>query len=125
MICIGIPRELIPLSCMHTFDEAVYSKGCFIRMRENTFVALTDELTLDCAHEEDTFFIEMSGNEFVKLLERDTIPSWITREQLIQYSNGNGYINDQGKMIWVRPKEIKNESSSLAVVIIPSLKLCY
>lgn len=105
MICIAIPRAIIPQACMHTFDEPVYSKGCFVRMRENTFVALTDELTLDCAYEEDTFFIEMSGNEFVKLLERDPIPCWITREQLIQYSNGNGYLDPRGKMIWQREKE--------------------
>lgn len=104
MICIGIPSALIPAECKFTFDEPVYSKGCFVRMRENTFVPLTDELTLDCAFEEDTFFIEMSGNEFVKLLERDVIPVWITREQLIYYSNGNGYINSNGKMVWVREK---------------------
>lgn len=105
MICIAIPREIIPESFMHTFDEPVYYKGCFIRMRKNTFVPLTDELTLDCAQEEDTFFIEMSGNEFVKLLERDPIPTWITRDQLIEYSTGNGYINEKGKMVWVRNKE--------------------
>lgn len=104
MICIGIPSALIPPSCMHTIDEPVYSKGHFVRMRENTFVALTNELTLDCAYEDDTFFIEMSGNEFVKLLERDEIPSWITREQLIEYSNGNGYLDSNGKMVWVRKK---------------------
>ena len=118
MICIAIPRALVPKNCMHTFDEPVYSQGCFVRMRKNTFVPLTDELTLDSAYEDDSFFVEMSGNEFVKLLERDDIPSWITREQLIEYSNGNGYINDKGKMVWVREKGNKTCSSSIMELMV-------
>ena len=74
MIRISIPADYIPNDEKHEVEVPIYVKGQFVKFNKNKFVSLTSDLVLDDAYDPDNFFIEMSGNEFVKLIERDILP---------------------------------------------------
>lgn len=106
MIAISIPASLIPDSYKHTIQEPYYRNGMFHSMREKVIVPLNNELCLDNAYNEDSFFSEMSGNEFVKLIERDALPDWATPELLFKHSNASGTVNPVTRKIkWIRQRK--------------------
>lgn len=104
MISIALPKHLVPEHCQHTFEQPRYFGSTFHCMVEVTFVDLCGH-TMDDKYEEDEFFIELSGNEFVKLIERDVLPEWATPELLFQHSTANGIVDPITRAItWIRPK---------------------
>lgn len=113
MIAISIPASLIPDSYKHTIQEPSYRNGHFHTMREKVIVPLNNELCLDNTYEDDSFFIEMSGNEFVKLIERDELPIWATPETLFNHSNASGTVNPETRKIkWIRQRKNSYKSKS-------------
>lgn len=120
MIAISIPASLIPDSYKHTIQEPSYRNGYFHTMREKVIVPLNNELCLDNTYEDDSFFIEMSGNEFVKLIERDELPTWATPETLFNHSNASGTVNPETRKIkWIRQR--KNCYKAKQIVKQPTL----
>jgi hypothetical protein len=109
MISIQIPQELIPEDCKYRVDVPIYRNGEFIRMSEQLIVPLTDEHTLTDHLCDEEFFIELSGNEFNKLIERDELPSWATPYLLFHYSTALGYVNpNTRKITWMRKNRFQH-----------------
>lgn len=103
MIRLALPKELVPFSAQSVVSTPSYLGKEFWQMREITFVDLCGHL-MDDAFEDDTFFIELSGNDFVKLIERDTLPSWATPKMLFDASTASGSVNPvTRKITWVKP----------------------
>lgn len=105
MIRISIPSSCIPDEDKHSVESPVYVKGQFVRFSTICFVSLTDEFTLDNAYDPDNFFVELSGNEFAKLIERDLLPSWAKPVDLIEWSTASCIVDSDRKITWVRIKE--------------------
>ena len=104
MIAIAVPKALIPTHDQHTFNQPSYFGRSFHCMREVTFVDLCGH-TMDDTYEYEEFFIELSGNDFVKLVERDALPAWASPELLFQHSTANGVVDPvTRKITWIRPK---------------------
>lgn len=110
MISIQIPASLIPEDCKYRVDVPIYRKGEFVRMSEQLIVPLTDEHILsDHLCENGEFFIELSGNEFVKLIERDLLPSWASPSMLFDNSTATGVVDTlTRKITWIREKRVRN-----------------
>lgn len=105
MISIAIPKATVPPSCQHTFQHPTYFGNSYHCMKDVTFVDLCGH-TMDDKYEESEFFIEMSGNEFVKLIERDALPEWATPELLFNASTANGTLDTiERKIKWVRQRK--------------------
>lgn len=120
MIAISIPASLIPDAYKHTLTEPCFRNGVFHMLRDKTIVPLNNELCLDNTYEDDSFFIEMSGNEFVKLIERDELPNWATPELLFTHSNASGTVNPLTRKIkWIRQR--KNCYKAKQIVKQPTL----
>ena len=120
MISIAIPPSLIPDNYKHTVPEPYYRNGDFQGIRDNILVPLNNELVLTVAYGDDTFFTEMSGNEFVKLIERDALPDWATPELLFKHSNASGTVNPVTRKIkWIRQR--KNCYKAKQIVKQPTL----
>ncbi len=109
MISIQIPQNLIPEDCKYRVDVPIYRNGEFVRMSEQLIVPLTDEHALTDHLCDDEFFIELSGNEFNKLIERDELPSWATASMLFKHSTALGYVNpNTRKITWMRKKRFQH-----------------
>ena len=100
MIRISIPASVIPDSEKHEVDTPIYVKGQFSKFSKNLYVSLTPEFVLDDKYDPDNFYIEVSGNEFMKLVERDILPKWATPELLIEWSNAKCKLSPDRKVIW-------------------------
>ena len=94
MIYISIPKDVIPAKEITSVEEALYARGEFQRMVNVEVVSIADHI-LDNKYDPDEFFCELSGNDFLKLIERDSIPEWITLEQIIFNSNAFGSFDPQ------------------------------
>lgn len=104
MISIAIFKSVVPEHCQHTFEQPTYFGTSYHCMKEVTFVDLCGH-TMDDKYEENEFFLELSGNDFVKLIERDALPEWATPELLFSASTANGKLDPvTRKITWVRPK---------------------
>lgn len=109
MISIQIPAHLIPEDCKYRVDVPIYRNGEFIRMSEQLLVPLTDEHALTDHLCDEEFFVELSGNEFNKLIERDELPTWATATMLFKYSTATGYVDPQTRKItWMRKKRFQH-----------------
>jgi len=106
MIRISIPASVIPDSEKHEVEVSIYVKGQFVKFNKNKFVSLTSDLVLDDAYDPDNFFIEMSGNEFVKLIERDILPKWASPELLVECSTASCTITGR-KITWVKNNQLQ------------------
>lgn len=104
MIYISIPADLIPNTEKHSIDTPIYAKGQFKKFENVEYVSLTDQLVLDNAYDPNNFFIEVSGNEFVKLIERDILPNWVSPSDLVGWSTGNCYVTEGRRLVWIRKK---------------------
>ena len=107
MICISIPSSVIPQDEKHEVEVPIYVKGQFVKFRKNKFVSLTADLVLDDAYDPDNFFLEMSGNEFVKLIERDILPKWASPHLLLEWSNANCTIDTNRKIKWIKNNQLQ------------------
>ena len=105
MICISIPANCIPDEEKHEVEVPIYVKGQFKKFTKNKFVSLVPDLVLDDAYDPDNFFVEMSGNEFIKLLERDILPKWASPQTLLEWSNASCTVSEDRKVTWVRVKD--------------------
>lgn len=104
MISIAVPKSVVPEAFWHTFEQPRYLGSSFHCMVDVTFVDLCGH-TMDDKYEEDEFFIELSGNDFVKLIERDALPEWASVELLFSHSTANGKVDPvTRKITWIRPK---------------------
>ncbi len=104
MISIAIPKHLVPEHCQHTFEQPRYFGTTFHCMTDVTFVDLCGH-TMDDKYEEEEFFIELSGNDFVKLIERDVLPEWASPKMLFANSTAHGKVDEATRKItWIRPK---------------------
>jgi hypothetical protein len=107
MISICIPDSIVPPACLCSIPTPIYSRGEYIGTRDVIYAPLTEEFAFDNTYEDHEFFLELSGNEFVKLIERDSLPDWITPEQLFNFSNAHGHIDPvTRKITWIRPRKI-------------------
>ena len=106
MIRISIPADYIPDDEKHEVEVPIYVKGQFVKFNKNKFVSLTTDLVLDDAYDPDNFFIEMSGNEFVKLIERDILPKWASPELLVECSDASCTIVGR-KITWVKNNQLQ------------------
>lgn len=106
MIRISIPADYIPNDEKHEVEVPIYVKGQFVKFRKNKFVSLVPDLVLDDAYDPDNFFLEVSGNEFVKLIERDILPKWASPELLVECSDASCTIAGR-KITWVKNNQLQ------------------
>ena len=106
MIRISIPADYIPNDEKHEVEVPIYVKGQFVKFNKNKFVSLTSDLVLDDAYDPNNFFIEMSGNEFVKLIERDILPKWAWPELLVECSTAKCMIHGR-KITWIKGNQLQ------------------
>ena len=104
MIRISIPADYIPDDEKHEVEVPIYVKGQFVKFKNVVYVSLTDQLVLDNAYDPNNFFIELSGNEFVKLIERDILPNWASPQDLVNWSTASCTVDSNRKITWVRVK---------------------
>lgn len=105
MISIALPKSIVPTVCQHTFPQPIYFGTSFHCMKDVTFVDICGH-TMDDKYEEQEFFIELSGNDFVKLIERDILPEWATPDLLFSHSTANGTLDPITRKIkWVRQRK--------------------
>ena len=104
MIYLSIPAEYIPTEEQHVMEAPIYVKGQFVKFKNVVYVSLTDQLVLDNAYDPNNFFIELSGNEFSKLVERDILPKWASAQDIIDWSTASCTVDSNRKITWVRVK---------------------